>query len=357
MTIMTNITATINVLVVDDSPLMQRIITRLLESDARIRVVATAADGYQALEQVRSVHPDVVTMDVQMPHMDGLAALRQIMQSLPTPVVMLSAFEDASAAVHALQLGAVDLVTKPSGTVSVDLYKVREELITKVRLAALVYPGRWAAQMHLPAEPLPLPARFSASHHLVAVTASTGGPQALHQLCCQLPAGLPAGLLIVQHMPATFTASFAQRLDQHSPLHIEEAREGQAIRQGAAYVAPGGRHLVVTGELAQPTLHLLDTPAVNSVRPSADVLMASVAEVAGPLGVGVVLTGMGRDGAEGLARIKEAGGVTLAQDRDSCVVFGMPRAAIDQGVVDEVLPLDEMPAAIVRVLSEMRRHG
>jgi two-component system chemotaxis response regulator CheB len=351
-------TASINVLVVDDSLLMQRIITRLLESDPRIHVVATAADGYQAVEQVFATRPDVVTMDVQMPRADGLTALRQIMQSMPTPVVMLSAFEDASAAVQALELGAVDLVTKPSGTVSVDLYKVREELITKVKLASLVNIDRTLAHLHAPVRPTPVTMPLPCSHHhMVAIAASTGGPQALDRLCRQLPAELPASLLIVQHMPANFTTSFAHRLDAHCALPIKEATEGEIVHLGAAYVAPGGRHMVVVAENEQPTIHLLDTPLVNSVRPSADVLMASVAEMAGAPSLGVVLTGMGRDGTEGLARIKQAGGATLAQDRESSVVFGMPRAAIEQGVVDEVLPLSEIPSAIVRMLKEMDRHG
>jgi two-component system, chemotaxis family, protein-glutamate methylesterase/glutaminase len=349
--------ATVDVLVVDDSLLMQRITTRLLESDPGIRVVATAADGYEAIEKVLAFHPDVVTMDIQMPRLDGLAALQQIMQRMPTPVVMLSGVEDATAVVRALQSGAVEFVAKPSGTVSIDLHRIRDELIAKVKIATLVNLERAAAQMALPVPCLESPDPVSTNHPLVAIGASTGGVQALDRICRQLPASLPASLLIVQHMPATFTTSFAQRLDHYSPLRIVEAQHGEAVQLGAAYLAPGGQHMVIRSEGGRATIHLLDTPPVNSVRPSADVLMASVASEAGSHCVGVVLTGMGKDGTEGLARVKQAGGTTLAQDRESCVVFGMPKAAIDRGVVDQVLPLAQIPAALVQILGKGHLNG
>lgn len=348
---------TIDVLVVDDSPLMQRIITRLLESDPRIRVVATAADGYEAIEKVEAIRPDVVTLDIQMPRMDGLEALQQIMRCAPTPVVMLSGVKEASAAVRALELGAVEFVAKPSGTVSIDLYKVRDELISKIRLATLVNLNRAVTKTEPLTPPVTLPRRppmggKERGAWMLAIGASTGGPRALNTVLSRLPAELPASMLIVQHMPAGFTASFARRLDQHSPLHIEEARDGQAVTTGAAYVAPGGVHMVVTGEHGRPIIRLKDTPPVNSVRPSADVLMVSVARLNGARSMGVLLTGMGADGAEGLAQIKAAGGITLAQDRESSTIFGMPRAAIKRGVVDRVLPLSEIPRAIVEVIGE-----
>jgi len=351
--------ATIDVLVVDDSPFMQRIITKLLETDPRIRVVGTAADGYQALEQIRSIHPDVVTMDIEMPRLDGLATLHRLMQQMPTPVIMLSGVDDATAAVQALELGAVDFVAKPSGTVSIDLYKIGEELIAKVKIATLVNLDRVAAQVELPAAPVPAPGERESAHclSLVAIGASTGGPRALDWILRHLPASLPASVLVVQHMPAGFTAGFAQRLDLHSPLQVTEAGEGQVMQVGSAYVAPGGKHMVVTEKGGQPLIRLLATAAVNSVRPSADVLMASVAEVANAHSVGVVLTGMGKDGSEGLARIKQAQGITLAQNRESSTIFGMPRAAIEQGVVDKVLPLSEIPAAIVEAVEGKRDHG
>lgn len=354
---------TIDVLVVDDSPLMQRIITGLLESDPRIRVVATAADGYEAIEKVEAIRPDVVTLDIDMPRMDGLEALRQIMRRAPTPVIMLSGIKEATAAVQALALGAVEFVAKPSGTISIDLYKVRDELISKVKLATLVNLKRVTAQAGplVPPPPLSPPmggmkggtpplGGMKGGAWMLAIGASTGGPRTLGHVLRRLPAELPASVLIVQHMPAGFTTSFARRLDQHSLLHVEEARDGQAVRTGSAYVAPGGIHMVVTKERGRPTIRLQDTPPVNSVRPSADVLMASVAHLNGARSVGVLLTGMGTDGAEGLAQIKAAGGLTLAQDRESSVIFGMPKAAIERGVVDRVLPLSEIPRAIVEAI-------
>ena len=346
----------IDVLVVDDSPLMQRIITSLLESDPRIRVVSTAADGYEAVKKVRAIRPDVVTLDIEMPRMDGLEALQQIMQRAPTPVVMLTGVKEASAAVRALELGAVEFVAKPSGTISIDLYKVRDELISKVKLATLVNINRMMAKTG-PLGPLATSPRRSpptggkeGGPWMLAIGASTGGPRALGKLLSRLPADLPASVLIVQHMPAGFTGSFAQRLDQRSPLHVEEARDGQAVTIGSAYVAPGGIHMVVTGEHGRPTIRLQDTPPVNCVRPSADVLMGSVARLNGACSMGVLLTGMGSDGAEGLAQIKAAGGLTLAQDRESSIIFGMPRAAIERGVVDGVLSLSKIPRAIVTAM-------
>ncbi len=352
-------TVTIDVLVVDDSPLMRRIITSLLESDPRIRVVSTAADGYEAVEKVESIRPDVVTLDIEMPRMDGLEALQRIMQCAPTPVVMLSGVKEAAAAVRALELGAVEFVAKPSGTVSIDLYKVRDELISKVKLATLVNLDRVVATKTGPLVPFPpsfspLGGKERGRPWMLAIGASTGGPRALHKLLSRLPADLPASVLVVQHMPAGFTASFAKRLDRHSPLHVEEARDGQAVMTGAAYVAPGGIHMAVAEGHGRPVICLQDTPPVNSVRPSADVLMASVARVSGPRCMGVVLTGMGADGAEGLAQIKAAGGLTLAQDKETSVIFGMPKAAIERGVVDGVLALSKIPRAIVTAMEERK---
>jgi two-component system chemotaxis response regulator CheB len=349
---------TVDVLVVDDSPLMQRITTRLLETDPHIRVVATAADGYEAVEKVLDLHPDVVTMDIQMPRMNGLEALRQIARKMPTPTIMLSGVEDATAAVRALQLGAVEFVSKPSGTISIDLYKIRDELIAKVKMATLVNLDRMAAQMALPADPLPAPlCSGSTDGHVVAIAASTGGVQALDRILRQLPANLPASFLVVQHMPAGFTASFAQRLGHYSLLPIEEAQDGSIVQLGAAYLAPGGRHMTIRRDGGQIVIHLQDTPHANSARPSADVLMESVVDVAGSHCVGIVLTGMGKDGTVGLARIKQAGGVTLAQDRESCAVFGMPKSAIEEGVVDQVVPLVQIPTALVELLGGTNCNG
>ena len=351
-------TVTIDVLVVDDSPLMRRIITNLLESDPCIRVVSTAADGQEAIRKVETLRPDVVTLDIEMPRMNGLQALEQIMQRTPTPIVMLSGAKEAGAAVRALELGAVEFVAKPSGTISIDLYKVRDELIAKVKLATLVKLDLAAATKTGPLVPLSpsLGGMKERGAWMLAIGASTGGPRALGHLLRRLPADLPASVLIVQHMPASFTASFAQRLNQRSPLHVQEAKDGQEVTTGSAYVAPGGIHMAVEEKHGRPIICLQDTPPVNSVRPSADVTMISVARLSGPCSMGVVLTGMGSDGAEGLAQIKAAGGLTLAQDKESSAIFGMPKAAIERGVVDGVLPLSKIPRAIVTAVQERKCH-
>lgn len=352
------VTAHIDVMIVDDSALMRRIIAGLLESDPHIRVVATAADGQEAIEKLETIRPHVMTLDVEMPRMDGLATLRQIMQYAPVPVVMLSGIKEAATVVRALELGAVEFVAKPSGNISVDLYKVREELITKVKLATLVNLDRAPESKTGPLIPLVASPRRPAPGHswMLAIGASTGGPRALGYLLSRLPADLPAAVLVVQHMPAGFTNSFAQRLNQRSPLHVEEAQDGQAVTVGSAYVAPGGIHMLVEEECGRPAICLQDTPPVHSVRPSVDVTMASVASLNGARTMGVVLTGMGCDGAEGLARIKAAGGLTLAQDEESSTIFGMPKAAIERGVVDGVLPLSKIPRAIVTAIQERRRY-
>jgi len=234
---------------------------------------------------------------------------------------------------------------------------VRDELLTKVKLATLVNLGRVVTRGE-PTTPLPsLPRRPTLDRPwMLAIGASTGGPRALDRILRALSADLPAIVLIVQHMPSGFTASLARRLDQHSPLHVEEGGDGQEVTTGSAYVAPGGFHMVVAEEKGRTVIRLLDTPSVNSVRPSADVLMESVARVNGSNSVGILLTGMGADGAEGLAQIKAAGGSTLAQDRESSTIFGMPKAAIKRGVVDEVLPLSEIPRAIVEAVGEEGDH-
>jgi len=346
-----NMPVTIDILVVDDSPLMQRLITRLLESDPGLRVVDTAADGYEAIAKVESLRPDVVTLDIEMPRMNGLDALRQIMQRTPTPVIMFSGVKDGAAAMRALELGAIEFVVKPSGTISIDVYKVRAELINKIKLATLVNLEQVVSDtgpVALPTTPPPLPA--ADSRWLLAIGASTGGPKAIGSILQRLPAKLPASVLVVQHMPAGFTASFAKRLDQRSPLHIEEARDGQEMITGVAYIAPGGFHTIVTKERGRLKLHLQNTPPVNSVRPSVDKMMASAARLNGFRCIGVLLTGMGNDGAAGMAQIKAGGGITLAQDKESSTIFGMPRAAIKRGVVDRILSISEIPRVIVEVM-------
>lgn len=354
----------VQVLVVDDSALMRKLISDLLESDPRIEVMDTARDGHEAVEKVANLHPDVVTMDIEMPRMSGLEALGHIMSQNPTPVVMLTGLTDPRMTIEALEKGAVDFVVKPSGTISVDIYKIRQELIEKVKLATLMNLRKIAPRIEpVPRPPAPqfwgergkAPSRPSGGRAVV-VGASAGGPRALGYLLGRLPARLPAPVLVVQHMPSGFTHSFAERLNQRSPLVVKEAKEGDVVLPGQAYVAPGGHHMLVEKRSGRKIIRLDQSPRVKGLRPSADVTMRSVAEGYGTGSIGVILTGMGSDGTEGLKAIKERGGIAIAQDKATSVIYGMPRAAVKSGCVDKVLPLDEIPEEIVRILAG-RDHG
>jgi two-component system chemotaxis response regulator CheB len=353
----------LRVLVVDDSTLMRRLIRDILASDPALEVVAEAPDGMTAIRLIHSLRPDVITLDVEMPGMSGLEVLGYIMSEIPTPVVILSGIQDPDLAMKALALGAMDVLRKPSGTVSVDLYKVGEELIQKVKAAPLsnlrqlrrgvVEPEPTAPPARR--EPRPIaPPSVEVPGWAVVVGASTGGPQALTQLLAGIPAGLPAGCLVVQHMPAGFTRSLAKRLDEQSALTVVEAEEGAPFHAGWAYIAPGGYHLVVqAGPSAGEAWLRLDTsPPKGTLRPAADVTMAAAAAAFGQRTLGVLLTGMGNDGTEGFQAIRHAGGRTIAQDRASSLIYGMPRVVAELGLADQVLPLDEIAQAIARIVSE-----
>lgn len=345
-------TVKLQVLVVDDSALMRRLISDLLTSDPGIEVVGTARDGQEAVEKVMALRPDVVTMDVEMPRMNGLEALSEIMRRFPVPVVMLTGLRDADVALEAMERGAVDFLLKPSGTISVDLFKIRDELIRKVKLARL---ANLRKLTRLPSPPKPLPSFRRHlprdGHRAVVIGASTGGPRAVELVLVTLPGGLPAPVLIVQHMPPGFTRSFAERLDQRSALRVKEAADGDLLEPGCAFVAPGDFHMRVQAGRNWGTVKLEQSPPVNGVRPAADVTMTDVAEIYRAGAVAVVLTGMGADGAQGAQRIKAAGGIVIAQDQETSVVYGMPRAVVKAGAADRVLPLEEIPAAIVHALA------
>lgn len=352
----------LRVLVVDDSKLMRRLIRDILVSDPSIEVVAEAAEGRTAIRLIHELRPDVVTLDIEMPGMSGLDVLGYVMSEIPTPVVVLTGLRDADLAMRCLSLGAVDFLRKPSGTISVDLYKVQAELIEKVKTAPLANLRR----LHLrdreevlgirrkvrtklekaPATPTEAP-RWA-----VVIGASTGGPPALECVLAGLPPDLPAGLLVVQHMPAGFTSSLAQRLDERCAVTVVEAADGMPFRPAWAYIAPGGHHLVARANQEDGTafVHLDDSPPRGTLRPAADVTMAAVAALYGPRTLGVVLTGMGTDGTEGFRAIRQAGGTTIAQDRQTSLIYGMPRSVVEQGLADQVLPLDEIAPAIVRIV-------
>jgi two-component system chemotaxis response regulator CheB len=336
---------------------MRRLIRDLLASDPSIEVVGEAPEGLTAIRLIHELRPDVVTLDVEMPGMSGLEVLGYVMSEVPTPIVVLSGMEDPDLALKALGLGAVDFMRKPSGTISVDLYRVKEELLQKVKLAPLanLRQLRRGVEEATPAPPkkeAPTTLKVETPRWAVAIGASTGGPQTLMQSLAQVPAGLPAGLLIVQHMPPGFTRSFAQRLNEVSALNVVEAENGMPFQAGWAYVAPGGHHLVVRKEAGAVSVRLDDSPPRGTLRPAADVTMASAAAVYGAHTVGVLLTGMGSDGTEGFRDIRQAGGRTVAQNRETCLIYGMPRAVAEQGLADEILPLDEIAPEIARIVAE-----
>jgi two-component system, chemotaxis family, protein-glutamate methylesterase/glutaminase len=346
----------IRVLVVDDSAVMRKLLSALLSRDPEVEVVATALDGEVALRKVAQLRPDVVTLDLEMPGMDGIDVLREIMQRSPVPVVVVSAHTQrgAAASVAAMALGAVDVVAKPRLGPGAGLESMATELLDKLKAVA----GRkWRRPPVLSS--LPGHAGTHATglaRKVVAIGVSTGGPAALSYLLPRLPADLKAAVVVVQHMPeGGFTEMLARRLSQGCGLDVREARDGDALRDGQVLVAPGGRHLRVRCG-PQGALALVGSGApVSGHRPSADVLFQSVAEEFGPRGMGVILTGMGEDGAAGLHAIRTALGQTLAQDEESSVVFGMPKAAIARGAVQQVLPLEKISGAIVAGIERLGR--
>lgn len=342
--------ARVRVLIADDSLFMRAAIRRLLGKDPRIEIVGEAKDGRDAVKQVLALAPDVCTMDFNMPGLDGAAAVREIMQQRPTPVVMLSAHtrEGARETFEALAAGAVDFVTKPTGEVSAELHGVAAELLAKVLSAAQSRPRSAPSVKPPPPGPRLSGARATGAivgPKVAVLAVSTGGPAALGQLLPRIPADTSLALVIVQHLPAGFTAALAERLDGICAIRVREARDGNRPEPGLALVAPGDRHLDFTDGGA---VTLVDGPAENGVRPAADVTLRGAARAFGRRAVGVVMTGMGKDGTDGLRHVKAAGGATLAQDQASSVIWGMPRSAVEAGLVDRVVPLDELADAIRR---------
>ncbi len=336
------------VVVVDDSAFMRLTLSRMLNEDPEIEVVGTASNGAEGVELVKALRPSVVTMDVEMPVMDGLTALERIMRECPTPVVMVSALtrEGAEVTFKALQLGAVDFVAKPSGSISWDFYKVREEFVAKVKNAARATLQRFS----LPSKQTPFRLGKTVSQwSVVVIAASTGGPSAIRYVLSQLPEDLPAAVLVVQHMPIGFTNFFADNLRQVSTLPVHEAKDGEVIQPCQVYLAPSGYHMVVAKE---GRLKLDTSPPLHNVRPAADKTLESAAHAFKSRCVGVVMTGMGHDGAVGLLTVRELNGRTLAQAPESCVIDSMPRSAINLGAVQEVVPLEQLPQRLAQVAVE-----
>lgn len=348
----------IKVLVVDDSALIRRLLTEIINGEPDMKVVGVAHDPIMARDRVKSLHPDVITLDIEMPKMDGLAFLERLMQFRPTPVVMISSLteKNAQTTLRALELGAVDFVTKPKLGIEQGIQAYSELIVEKVRIAA-------RARLRLPIAPprprysadavLPLVSRGAASstEQVIIIGASTGGTEAIREILLAMPPDSP-GILIAQHMPEAFTRAFAQRLDALCQIHVKEAEHGERITSGCAYIAPGNAHLLLQRDRSGYTAALNQGPPVNRHRPSVDVLFRSAANCVGKNAIGVILTGMGSDGASGLGEMKQAGAFTLAQDESSCIVFGMPKAAIDMGAVNKVVALKDIQREIFTYLAD-----
>jgi two-component system chemotaxis response regulator CheB len=341
----------IKVLVVDDSALMRKLIPAILTRDAAIEVVGTAMDGAFALKKIEELRPDVVTLDLEMPRMDGMETLRLIMKSAPVPVILFSTHskEGAYSTFKALALGAVDFVAKPQDAAVGHLDAIADQLIEKIKVAKRASTHRLPPAM-VAESPVGLKKRPGIAvppNRIIAIGISTGGPNALQFMLSQLPADFPSSILIVQHMPEGFTEMFARRLDECSALDIHEARSGDLLLAGRVLLCPGNRHMMVRRMPRGDMVVLNDGAPVNGHRPSVDVLFHSVAQEFSLTSVGVLMTGMGDDGAAGLGAIKAAGGMTIAQSEESCVVGGMPRAAIAKGYANRIVPLDGLAAYLL----------
>jgi two-component system chemotaxis response regulator CheB len=336
--------ARIRVLIVDDSAIVRKILSDAISGEADLEVVGTAPDPYIARDKILALRPDVLTLDIEMPRMDGLTFLKKIMRHHPLPVVVISSLGGASCqtSLDALRIGAVEVLAKPGGPYSVG--ELRTNLANRIRAAAV---ARLRTPDHAaPAEIRPVAASNLRSGSVIAIGASTGGTEALHELLTRMPANSP-GILITQHIPPIFSNAFAHRLNQACALEVKEAADGDAVTQGRALVAPGNLHMILRKCPDGFRVQVKEGPQVCYQRPSVDVMFASVAEAAGAHATGVILTGMGSDGANGLLRMKRAGARTIAQDEATCVVFGMPKEAIRLGAADRVLPLPLIPEAIL----------
>lgn len=368
----------VRVLIADDSTFMRKVLHSIIAADPQLEIVGEARDGKDAVAQAESVRPDVITMDINMPHMDGLQATEVIMSSNPRPIVIVSSEsrEGADITLKALELGAIDFVAKPSSGVDLDMNTVREELCRKLKMASKVRVVRTAARTRLgheiansaprtqpgparaprPDAPAaravssgagaavaPAPVRTIGKFPLVVMACSTGGPATLMKLMPQFPRDFAGAVMIVQHMPGSFTAQFSHQLGEVCPMPVKEAEAGEIIQAGTIYICPGTHHLRVspTGRVS-----LDDGPRVNGYRPCADLAFETAASFAGPMAIGVVLTGMGNDGSRGVVAVKNAGGYVIAQDEASSVIFGMPAEAIRTGVVDRVVDLDSVFTAV-----------
>ena len=345
--------AKIKVLIVDDSAIVRKLLAESIAAETDMEVVGTAPDPYVARDKILALRPDVLTLDIEMPRMDGLTFLKKIMQFQPLPVIIISSLAQSSCEIslEALRCGAVDVMAKPSGPYSIG--ELREALPVKLRAAAGARIRKAApTPAALPAARPAFPATSFQRDTVIAVGASTGGTEAIHDVLVQLPPDIP-GMVLTQHIPKQFSASFAARLHRVCAFEVKEAADGDEVRPGRALIAPGDRHMVLRRAGSTYRVQLHDGPKVCYQRPAVDVMFASVAAAAGQNAVGVLLTGMGSDGAQGLLTMRKAGARTIAQDEATCVVYGMPKEAVRMGGVQRVLPLPAIPAAILKEASTL----
>ncbi|GJL57181.1 MAG: chemotaxis response regulator protein-glutamate methylesterase 1 [Nitrospirales bacterium] len=341
----------IRVLIVDDSALIRNIMTEILSQDSQIEVVGAAPDPYVARDRMKVLYPDVLTLDVEMPKMDGLTFLQKIMAARPMPVVMVSSLTEQGAAttLQALEAGAVDFITKPTVDIQHGLSDLAHQIISKVKIAAQASVKKRTPPTDCTERIKALAAQsamIKTTDTIIAIGASTGGTEALRELLEVLPPNTPP-IIMTQHMPEQFTKSFANRLNELCQIHVKEAQEGDSVLPGQALLAPGNNHMELRRSGARYYVSLNQAAPVNRFRPSVDVMFRSVARFAGGNSLGVILTGMGNDGAAGMLEMKQAGACNFAQDEASCVVFGMPKEAIKVGGVDKILPLNDIPAAML----------
>jgi two-component system, chemotaxis family, protein-glutamate methylesterase/glutaminase len=336
----------IKVLIVDDSAVVREIFTTELSKDSELEVVGTAIDPYIARDKIIKLKPDVMTLDVEMPRMDGITFLRKLMKYYPLPVIIVSSLtpKGGQLALEAMNAGAVDIMCKPGAAYTVGDMSV--ELIDKIKSAAAIDISRWTNLSKQNEEPVKRLNVIKTTNKVVAIGASTGGTQALQSVLSAMPVNAP-GIVIVQHMPEHFTTSFAQRLNELCAIEVKEAENGDSVIPGKALIAPGNKHMLLRRSGARYYVEVKNGPLVSRHRPSVEVLFNSTAQTAGQNAVGVIMTGMGADGADGMLKMKESGSINIAQDEASCVVFGMPKEAIKRGGVDHVVSLNKIPESIL----------
>jgi two-component system chemotaxis response regulator CheB len=350
------------VLIVDDSAYTRQTVKKIIESDASLEVVGIAADGVDAMAKTLRLKPDIITLDLEMPGMDGFSFLRWLMHERPTPVIMVSSHADSKTVFRALEAGAVDFIAKPTRRASVELQTIEKDLIRKIkgikniRLDILSRNLDLIERQETPAEPAEArPAKSGVE--MVAIGSSTGGPAALQIILTRLPSDFAAAIVVSQHMPKGFTGPLAERLDRMSPLRIKEAEEGEIIGKGTVYICPGGSHAGIKKRGDRKQISLRESRLSDRYVPSVDHMMSSVAELYGSSSMGVILTGMGNDGKQGMLEIKKHGGYTIAESEETAVVFGMPGEAIKNGSVATILPLQEISAEMVKIVNSTAARG